>query len=189
MNPYQLLIRPSCNPRDAVDVFRKAEDLFRKQRYYLRGRQYIHHKKYNNMNYIAIQLPNSCYSESNIKETPANEEEIKWIQSRSRTIGGRSASECSGCNIETTVTTWYSHFIPSKEMGIVDIPDVVLAGYLKSLSDIMDNEDCRRLILKLSNASDVRSISAAKPLLLRMPVESNATPAARTNPQEKKRVA
>lgn len=190
----RLLYNPDCTNRRIIDIFKEAENIYRKSNY-LRGRQYLHRRLINGRYFLAIQIPSACISTLRNMEAPSIRESVRWLHLKS---GGRGHRTVSLSLVDTTrlyesssssdgrkrlplLVEWPRRFKNSKDMGC-EVPDYILNNYLRGLTQILSNEHCRKHILHETCATKLMPLSLAEPFVY---VSSNATPSVKTGNLEK----
>ncbi len=156
---FKMLVDASCSPQEAIDAFVKAERKYQKLGYCPTGKQRLHKKHIFSLckPFLVIQIANSFYSNSDIKEVAA----IREVRSWKRKAKTNARSRDSG---QDSYTMWKDgQFIGSKQLGVDNIPQRAVDTACGYISKILEIAECRDIILTLTGAIDIRPVSAASP--------------------------
>ncbi|MGW8178128.1 MAG: hypothetical protein ACWGQW_05035 [bacterium] len=183
IDPMSLLFQPDCTRTDAIEAFREAERLYRfgpERRVRVRGREIFQRRRVQEVTYLAVQLPNTFTSARIEKEVPVRfdsfmallgpGEGASRVLSPDRTQKPRQA-ECplpvgsdvdsyGGCKEQllegrdTFVNSWGL-------AGEVSLPDGITNRYLATVRDMLEDEECRNLILRATGAQNVRHFASS----------------------------
>ena len=169
LEPMKMLVDASCGPQDAIKAFVDAEAKFRKLGGNLPGRQFLHSKHIMShcSSFLVIQIANSYYCKSDVKEVPARFTRHSWIR-KSGLANARRPIETTGHHLRPSkphqYTTWKTGaFVKSRSWGDDHVPENVLHVVLQYVQDIVDNLECADLIMTKTGASGIRSVYAASP--------------------------
>lgn len=184
IDPMFLLFQPDCNRVDAINAFRNAERFYRSgsnriTRERVRGREILQRRRVQEVIYLAIQLPNTFTSTRIEKEVPVKfdsfmallgpGEGASRILSPDRTQKPRLA-ECllpvgsdvdpyGGCKEQ--LLEGHDTFINSWGLaGDISLSDNIINRYLTTIRDMLEDEECRSLILRATGAQNIRHLTS-----------------------------
>lgn len=174
----RMLIDPACSIKDAVKAFQEAEFIYRKMGHAPIGRQLFHRKTVelatsDLKTFLTVQLPNAYSSKLNLNTAPSRQGSA-WLNSESGGTG------CQNTHVDShrALVSGLLRGETNKKGSVPDVvPDRVMAHYISQLSDILEVDECRDVILRKTGARGLRSIRSSRPQAWRLKsVHSSATP-------------
>lgn len=189
INPISLLFQPNCTRSDAIEAFRMAEKLFRfgyigknrikQTRGRVRGREILQKRRVQEVTYLVVQLPNTFTNAKIKEEIPVKfdsfmallepGEGASRILTSDRTQKPRQAGcplpvgsdvdQYGGC--KEKLLEGHDTFINSWELARdISLPDKLINRYLVTIRDILEDEKCRSLIMRITGAQNIKHFTS-----------------------------
>jgi hypothetical protein len=180
LDPQKILVAADCSVKDAIDAFMEAEKKYRRH-YHMPMNRLLHSKHVFALqrSFLAIQIANSYFSHSDIKEVPANRVCRQWKRKKRRVPSAAYASDSPIPQPpgRGSYTTWKSgKFVGSKDLGDSHVPEARLHAVMNQLQTIVDDPDCADLIMVRTGATGLRPVYAGQPRAWSERSSSDVTP-------------
>lgn len=168
---YKILIDPTTRRYDTIQAFKEAESLYCKLGYTQPGKQFLFTKTFKNTLYLTIQLPNTYQSTLDEKIVPARAGLVEL-----KSVSGVPVRKDDLARVFTPKkANLFTGSISSRDGAHGIIPDSIYGYYIRKFENIMEVDECRERVLRLTGSSGMRSVKAADPRLWRQSSSVSST--------------